>query len=93
MADVQDVQWIAQIGPEVAGGSDGMFHSRSGTFLVSLGRGDEKTTYAWYSTTAGNQWIALPNNQMVSVSGLNTIQWRYVAPPGVSFKFLMGPGK
>ncbi len=93
MSDATNFPWVTQIGPEVAGGADGVVNSRAAGFYLSLGRGDDKQTYAWYSTTAGNTWVPIPNNKEVNAIGSNTIQWRFFAPPGVSFKFLMAPAK
>ena len=83
--------WIVQIGPNVTGSSDGYLNNTSGTFYLELGPGAPDQIYAWYSTTAGSEWVEIPNNQLVSASGDNSLQWRFDAPAGVTFKFLMGP--
>jgi hypothetical protein len=91
MADASSFNWVVQIGPTVSGSANGVINGTSGSFYLSLGTGDPSQTYAWYSTTAGSQWVAIPNNQAVTASGSNSVQYKYNAPSGVSFKFLIGP--
>ena len=85
------MNWTVQIGPTVSGGADGVVNATSATFYLSLGAGDPGTTYAWYSTTAGSRWVPIPNNTEVQCSGDNDVQYRYNAPSGVLFKFLIAP--
>jgi hypothetical protein len=85
------MNWIVQIGPNVSGTSDGYVNSTKANFMLSLGSGDPNETYAWYSTTSGNTWVPIPNNQQVQAAGTSMLLWRYSAPQGVSFKFLMAP--
>ena len=84
--------WAVQIGPEVQGNAFGYVNGLSAKFFLELGSGDPDKTYAWYSTDATDPSIPIPNNKIIEVSGDNTVAWKYLAPEGVSFKFVMGPG-
>lgn len=83
------VNWQFQIGPAVSGGGEGTLYTGSAVLLLSLGQGDPGATYAEYSFT-GSNWTRLVNNQVTPVSGSNYLQYRYFAPPGVSWKLVFG---
>ena len=89
--NIEDFDWTVQIGPDVQGSNFGYVNSLAAQFYLSLGSGDLDTTYAWYSTDATDPSVPIPNNQLLEVSGNNTVAWRFSAPEGVSFKFVMAP--
>lgn len=85
------MDWTVQIGPDVSGKCDGLFHSPTVTFLLTLITGDPNQTYAWFSATEDRLWTPIPNNEEfpISVPGIGWLAWKYDAPPGVSFKLFM----
>jgi hypothetical protein len=89
--NLSEIKWTVQIGPEVQGANFGYVNSTAAQFYLELGTGDPGKTYAWYSTDATDPSIPIPNNKLIEVSGNNLVAWRFSAPEGVSFKFVMGP--
>jgi hypothetical protein len=90
-ANISEINWVVQIGPDVQGTNFGYVNSNAAQFYLELGSGDPGTTYAWYSTDATKPSIPIPNNRLIEVSGNNTVAWLFSAPEGVSFKFVMAP--
>ena len=84
-------QWMVQIGPDLVGAAEGLVNSTAASFLVSLGKGNPAISYAEVSWDDGGSWTPLSNDEVFEAKGSSAIQWRYRAPPGVSFKFLIGP--
>ena len=91
--NIADFDWCVQIGPEPQGDNFGYVNSNAAQFYLELGDGDPDATYAWYSTDGSDPSMAIPNNEIKKVSGLNIVAWRFSVPADkeVDFKFLMGP--
>jgi hypothetical protein len=81
--------WQVQIGPDVQGPCGGNVFSTTAAFYVAP-QGDPGQTYATCSTTAGSEWIPIPNDTPFQVAGDNYVQWQLFPPPGMAIKFLVG---
>jgi hypothetical protein len=71
---------------------DGNYLASAANLYVQIINGDPDAIYVYYSTNQGINWLPMPNNQQVNVSGQNPIAWWLYVPYQVVLNFLMGPG-
>lgn len=83
-------KWQFTIGPWPSGNSRGQIYGGSATLQLALRKGDGAVTYVEYSINGGASWTALPNDKATPVQGANPLQYRYNAPAGVDWTFLVG---
>ena len=78
---VDGVNWIAQVGPQLSGQTTGYALGAANTFFVSPGPGsDANATYAYYLSDDTGQWIPIPNRTVVTAPGIN-MEWQILPPP------------